>query len=293
MSSSSFHSTTNRRAQVHALLSRHWSGLDGVCTSDEEDALVDRAGPARTTERNAPRGWHASTYGEVTERGARELAHLLGITVDAPVACRSDEGEGAEGNNKAENDEGEEELVFADLGSGVGKLTAQLYLEHGAVARTRGVELAPSRHRNAVAAWARARASGDVRRLRAAARRAAAPEAEAEAGGDGGGSDDGAVELVEVRQRLTRHVRSGRLDDSEGTVVEGRHPPLRACGRNARVRRVAVLRRHAARSALRAAWRAGRRAAPARARDAAAVPRGGVCSDGELSQKDWAPEPLR
>ena len=48
---------------------------------------------------------------------------------------------------------------FVDLGSGVGRLTAQAWLELPRVEKAIGVELAPTRHASAVRAWDAARAS--------------------------------------------------------------------------------------------------------------------------------------
>ena len=161
------------RAEVDAAIALYWNGRDGHCTTDEEDLFVDAAsrldGPGRV------RGG-ASTYGEVTARGARELAALFGI--DAADAAAADAAE---------------PLAFVDLGSGVGKLAAQIYLEYGGVRRSRGVELAPSRHKRARAAWSMLRAVGDARRLRAEAR-ALLPRGAAAAADD---DDDDGLEFIE------------------------------------------------------------------------------------------------
>ena len=81
--------------------------------SDEEIATVARIG-----------GPKAATYGEITPRGFASLAMRLGL---GP------------------------ETHFADLGSGCGQATLQAAAQFG-VASACGVELAPSRHAQAVAA---------------------------------------------------------------------------------------------------------------------------------------------
>jgi hypothetical protein len=50
--------------------------------------------------------------------------------------------------------------VFADLGSGAGRLVAQAWLELPSVEHAIGIELAPSRHAAAVRAWASVVAAG-------------------------------------------------------------------------------------------------------------------------------------
>ncbi|CAK0834695.1 unnamed protein product [Prorocentrum cordatum] len=58
------------------------------------------------------------------------------------------------------------DLVFFDLGSGVGRLVAQAYLEWPAVRRAVGVELSAERAARGTAAWAALAASGEALALR-------------------------------------------------------------------------------------------------------------------------------
>ena len=73
-----------------------------------------------------------STYGEVTSLGARQLFYYMGMTDDF--------------NNK-------DSIVFFDLGSGVGRLVMQAYMELPRISQSIGIELAPLRHQDAVHAW--------------------------------------------------------------------------------------------------------------------------------------------
>lgn len=87
------------------------------------------------------------TYGEVTSIGARRIACAMGIdTIEEAPAVN-----------------------FVDLGSGVGKLVAQAFLEWPAVHSAVGIELSASRSEKARAAWGSLAAAGEVRSLRAAA----------------------------------------------------------------------------------------------------------------------------
>ena len=101
-----------RRAVVDGALSRAWKGLDGHCSTRAEDDEID-----------AVAGEFGSTYGEVTFDGARCVFDALGLYEDGVAA----------------------DAVFADLGSGVGRMAAQCVVECG-VSRAVGVELSRSRH---------------------------------------------------------------------------------------------------------------------------------------------------
>ncbi|CAL1129630.1 unnamed protein product [Cladocopium goreaui] len=76
---------------------------------------------------------HAKTdpavYGELVSEGARRLGQEWGLCDGATSA------------------------IFADLGSGVGKLVVQSYLEWPGVKRTLGVELSSTRAKHAWEAW--------------------------------------------------------------------------------------------------------------------------------------------
>ncbi|KAJ8613489.1 hypothetical protein CTAYLR_002156 [Chrysophaeum taylorii] len=114
-----------RRQDIDETLARYWRGLDGFKVNDEEAVMRSS-------------GDYAGTYGECTEDGARAIFAALGLSDDA---------------------------VFADLGSGVGKLAAQCYVECG-VAKAIAVELCSERHDRAVEAWRRLVVSSDATALR-------------------------------------------------------------------------------------------------------------------------------
>lgn len=142
---------------VEALINQHWDSWEGFCVDDEEElAMIDRHGladagspitkettkkadaeDAEDAEDEEDIEYGASTYGEVTANGARTLfeAMALGEASDA---------------------------VFFDLGSGVGRLIVQAWLElpEQALAQAVGVELSPTRHAAANLAWGKLAASG-------------------------------------------------------------------------------------------------------------------------------------
>lgn len=95
---------------IDSLFDAAFRGRDGHCTTDDEDEEIDRIA-----------GEYASTFGEITNRGVRQLCDRVGMSA-------SD--------------------VFLDMGSGVGKAVLQVALERG-TRRSVGVELSRSRHRNA------------------------------------------------------------------------------------------------------------------------------------------------
>ena len=105
-----------------------WSGLDGPCASDDEEATI-----------GAQFGEYAASYGEATLEGTRAILDALDLTT-LPQAAP--------------------DCVFVDLGSGVGKMVAQAALEY-AVSRSIGVELCESRHVRALLACERLLASLD------------------------------------------------------------------------------------------------------------------------------------
>ena len=120
--------------EVDGLLDTCWRRFDGIVDEDEE-AFVDMHDLPGHTARPSE-GSRASAYGEVTRAGARQLFVEMGLP-DAKACC------------------------FVDLGSGVGRLVAQAWLEQG-VDRAIGVELAPTRHAAALRAWSRLRESGSA-----------------------------------------------------------------------------------------------------------------------------------
>ncbi len=72
-----------------------------------------------------------STYGEVTQLGARQLFHYM----------------------KMYNDDDCHDIHFIDLGSGNGKLVIQAYLEISSLKQVKGIELSSIRHNIALRSW--------------------------------------------------------------------------------------------------------------------------------------------
>lgn len=101
--------------RTEELLSTCWEPLAGFASTDIDHAL--------------------RCYGEVTVLGTRQLAHAMDMT---------------EEQNQMENDG----IIFYDLGSGVGRLTSQVYLDQPhLVQKAVGIELSTDRHAIAVDAW--------------------------------------------------------------------------------------------------------------------------------------------
>ena len=111
-----------RRERVSELLPEGWNESDGF-TPAGEHALNQDAG----TSSHDP-----STYGEITDLGARQLFSYMRMNWDVAE---------------------EDSIVFLDLGSGAGKLIVQAFLEVPRLQRAVGVELVPARHDAAVRAW--------------------------------------------------------------------------------------------------------------------------------------------
>ena len=112
------------RKAVSDLLAKGWNTSEGFtrAVSDIE----------RDVDYDAPNdnGPGPSTYGEITILGARQLFNYMEMT-------REKQGD----------------IVFLDLGSGVGKLVMQTFLEVPRLRRAVGVELEASRHDSALRAW--------------------------------------------------------------------------------------------------------------------------------------------
>lgn len=122
----------------------HRQKVDDALETWQGDGFADVAGMVHR--KSDSDGFEPMTYGEITPNGARTVARALKIDSMhiAPV-------------------------VFADLGSGVGKLVVQAYLEWPCVVEAIGIELAPCRSRCAVESWGNFRASGKAASLRAGA----------------------------------------------------------------------------------------------------------------------------
>ena len=134
------------------LITQHWRNLDDYWDLSEEEARavdVDGMSEDGMSEISAQRsadGRGSSTYGEITRAGGRALFYAMGLSASARRHAQ-------------------DAAVFVDLGSGAGRLVAQAWLELAPAAiiqRSVGVELAPSRHAAAQAAWASLSASGDA-----------------------------------------------------------------------------------------------------------------------------------
>mmetsp|Transcript_22540 Transcript_22540/g.47715 ORF Transcript_22540/g.47715 Transcript_22540/m.47715 type:complete len:304 (-) Transcript_22540:134-1045(-) len=115
-----------------SLLSRYWAPEDGV-TRNDRDYGIHNSDDLQSQS-------HHLTYGEVTPLGVRQLTYEMGI---AKCDVREDR-KGPVGNDKNDEKNG---IVFYDLGSGVGRLVTQIYMDQpDRVAKAIGVELAEERH---------------------------------------------------------------------------------------------------------------------------------------------------
>lgn len=122
----------------------HRQKVDDALETWQGDGFVDVAGMVHR--KSDTDGFEPMTYGEITPNGARTVARALRIdSIHIPP------------------------VVFADLGSGVGKLVVQAYLEWPCVVQAIGIELAPCRSRCAIESWRNFQASGKVESLRAGA----------------------------------------------------------------------------------------------------------------------------
>lgn len=127
--------------EVQNILDRTYDWrYSGYCIGLAEDQVVKDA-QAKVAENETV--LQAHTYGEVTPNGVRQLAEFMGLTVASPDA-----------------------VSFLDLGSGVGKMVLQMYLEVPRVTRSLGVELHPTRAQRGQEALAMLNQLGDVRDLR-------------------------------------------------------------------------------------------------------------------------------
>ncbi len=129
-----------RRRKVDEVLSKGWESMDGYELSEEEMKLFNCKTKQKVLQEeevakyeDEPYESSPSTYGEITELGARQLFDYMNLYSD-------------------ENDA--EPLVFVDLGCGTGKLLIQAFMELPSLQRIIGVELAPSRCEIARKAWA-------------------------------------------------------------------------------------------------------------------------------------------
>lgn len=130
-----------RRKKITSLLSRGWSPTDGFQIPVEEtDDLDDLMGSEGI-------GQRPSTYGEITELGARQLFHYMGLT-----SSSTDDGDNSS-LVKNHGNVANEDHTFVDLGCGNGKLLLQAYMELPNVQQVLGIELANARYKAAIQAW--------------------------------------------------------------------------------------------------------------------------------------------
>jgi len=83
------------------------------------------------------------TYGEITEMGARQLFVLMNLMHPTD----------------------KKKVFFLDMGSGLGKLVAQAYMEIPSLSRVMGIELSKKRHRLACKSWKSIQAQAEKLRL--------------------------------------------------------------------------------------------------------------------------------
>lgn len=182
----------DHQEDVEEALRRFWgSGRNGYTVSEEDVAAVVSAnqevlGKLETTASHdaAAASTASDTYGEVMPSGARQLARGLGL-VQPSRRRRTD-------SSSREDDDGDSDAsptaaaVFWDLGCGVGKLVAQIFLEWPSVRAAVGVELSRQRVSRAQAAWRALRESGEASRLRARAEELRGKRLCSTSGGAGG-----------------------------------------------------------------------------------------------------------
>lgn len=110
--------------------SEPWSSRCGYPIFDDGDSEMvnERMAVAVDSGPHKP-----GTYGEVTTTGARQLFYHMGMS--------------------RKEIEGDDRIVFMDMGSGVGKLVVQAFMEVPRISHAIGIELAPLRHQHALSAW--------------------------------------------------------------------------------------------------------------------------------------------
>eukprot|EP00536_Pseudo-nitzschia_multiseries_P009351 jgi/Psemu1/325596/estExt_fgenesh1_pg.C_2580017 len=128
------------------MMGRYWSPKDGI----DDIIFHDDDGDGDNAE---PRGHHL-TYGEVTPLGVRQLAYEMGIAKCSNGNDRNNDSDYDETEINEEDGNGNGNgIVFCDLGSGVGRLVTQIYLDQPErVTKAIGIELAEDRHKIAIEA---------------------------------------------------------------------------------------------------------------------------------------------
>ena len=155
---------------------RHFWTLGGYLAHDQRDVV----------------GVH-STYGEITTTGARQLAHEFGLDDDLPPLSSN----------------------FLDIGSGVGKLVAHLWLEFSAVNRSVGVEISRERHSRGVIGLQQLIESGRGAELRRGTLTRAG-----QCPGDADDGDMGVDGEVEVEGKGIELLQGDAFSDDNSTIVD-------------------------------------------------------------------------
>lgn len=126
-----FYWNTERTRVVDRLLNTLWKPFDGYSSNDA-------AAPTRST-----------TYGELTALGARQVFYHMGLLSSPPPPPSTNTIE-KEADDQLSHDtqphNGNDRVVFVDLGSGTGKVVAQAYLEVERLDRAVGIEFVRARH---------------------------------------------------------------------------------------------------------------------------------------------------
>jgi hypothetical protein len=156
-----------RRVTVSQVLQQGWNPADGFQTSPDETLYIQEIARRWSSPTNHHHHHHhhhhPDTYGEVTELGARQLFHQMGLTnhdenlttsTNISTTTTATAATAASTNSAIEKEHDKiSNFRLYDLGSGVGRLVAQAYMELPRVDRIVGVELGPSRHEAALTGW--------------------------------------------------------------------------------------------------------------------------------------------
>jgi SAM-dependent methyltransferase len=112
---------------------------DGFSIPQEEEKSINTLMSSNET------GRLPSTYGEITQLGARQLFSYMKLRSDISTLQSS--------NKKMESINDETKISFVDLGCGTGRLLVQAYLELPTVCNFLGIELSKARYSMAAYAW--------------------------------------------------------------------------------------------------------------------------------------------
>ena len=150
-----------RREVVSQILERGWSPDEGFGIPDNEwiymNSILSQDSDSSTSKyknsltsklvesEKETAARDPSTYGEITELGARQLFQRMGL-----FNRRNNKNNS---RSQKEDEDDDDRFVFYDLGSGVGRLVVQAYMELPNLKSVLGVELSPTRHEAAVTAW--------------------------------------------------------------------------------------------------------------------------------------------